>query len=222
MADEHTQAHQNDILDAIEQEADQDLHPLLKAILDNLQAIGIGIGAIILVVAAYSGYTTYTRIQDDKLANALGTILVEEDPAKRMTSLKQFFNEHPSAMPVGTLLEMAHAAMLAKDYPEAAWAWSRIADVTDGAVKVMALMGQAKALSLNGNYAKALTVLDTIDTATAADFTTPVARQVAFAAEQAQDWKKALAAYEILTTKGAVTNTAFLDMKIARIKANML
>jgi len=221
MTDEHNKEHHRDILEEIEQEADQDLHPLLQKILDNLKPIGIGIGAIILVVGAYSGYTTYAKIQDKKLNNALGEILIEEDTAKRITSLNQFIEEHPSAMPVGTLMEVANAAMTGKDYTEAASAWSKVAGKTDGDIEVLALMGQARALSLDGKYKEALSVLDTVDTEAAKDFATPLARQIAFAAEQAQDWTKALAAYEELKTAGAVTNTGFLDMKIADIKAKM-
>ncbi len=225
MTDKNNQDQHRDILEEIEQEADQDLHPFLQAILDNLRPIGAGIVAIILTVGAWSGYTTYQGIQDKKLNDALGTILMEQDMDKRITSLNTFLKEHPSAMPVATLLEVANAAMNGKDYPEAASAWAKIAKKTKGSVKVVALMGQAQALSLDGKYKEALSVLETIATADAAaakNFTTPLTRQKAFAAEQAQDWKKALTAYEELKTSGNVTNTAFLDMKIARIKAKMM
>jgi orotidine-5'-phosphate decarboxylase len=77
-------------------------------------------------------------------------------------------------------------------------------------------------LSLDEKYRESLSVLESIDTTDAKDLATPVARQVAFAAEQAQDWQKALTAYEELKSMGAVTNTAFLDMKIADIKAKMI
>ncbi|WP_462324114.1 tetratricopeptide repeat protein [Desulfoplanes sp.] len=221
MTDTQPNEHHRNILNEIEQEADQDLHPLLKKILDNLKPIGMGIGAIILVVGGYSGYTTYAKMQTKKLNNELGSILIQEDPAKRITSLNQFLSEHPSAMPVGTLLEVANAAMNSKDYQEAASAWSRVAGESEGEIEILALMGQARALGLDGKYEESLTVLDTIDTTAAKDFATPLSRQIAHAAEQAQDWKKALAAYEELKTTGAVTNTAFLDMKIAEIRAKM-
>jgi tetratricopeptide (TPR) repeat protein len=222
MTDEHNQEQHRNILDEIEQEADQNLHPILQKILDNLKPIGIGIGALILVVGAYSGYTTYAKVQVKKLNDELGTILIQEDPAKRITSLNQFLADHPSKMPVGTLLEVAASAMTSNNYPEAASAWSKVADASRGEIRILALLGQARALSLDEKYRESLSVLESIDTTDAKDLATPVARQVAFAAEQAQDWQKALTAYEELKSMGAVTNTAFLDMKIADIKAKMI
>ncbi len=221
MTDEHKQEHHRNILDEIEQEADQALHPLLQKILDNLKPIGMGIGALILVVAAYSGYTTYAKMQVKKLNDELGTILIQEDPANRISSLNQFLADHPSNMPVGILLEVAATAMTSKDYSEAASAWSRVADASQAEIKILALLGQARSLSLDEKYTDALNVLESIDTSEAKDLATPVARQVAFAAEQAKDWQKALSAYEKLKSTGAVTNTAFLDMKISDIKAKM-
>ncbi|GAU07692.1 tetratricopeptide repeat protein [Desulfoplanes formicivorans] len=221
MTDKPNQDQHLNIIDEIEHEADQDLHPLLKKILDNLKPIGLGLGALILLVGAYSGYTTYTGIQANKLTNALGTILLEQDPAKRITSLNQFLQEHPSALSVGPLLELANTAMTSKDYTTAASAWARVADKTEGDIHILASMGQARALSLDGKYKEALTILEAIDTVSAKDFATPLARQIAFVAEQNGDWEKALAAYQELKAAGAVTNTAFLDMKIADIKAKM-
>lgn len=222
MTDEHTTRDQHrNMLDEIEQEADQDLHPLLQKILDNLKAIGMGIGAIILLVGAYSGYTTYTSIQAKKQTNALGTILLEKDPAKRIASLNRFLQEHPSALSVGPLLEVAGTAMSSKDYATAASAWARIADATQGEIQILANMGQARVLSFDGKYKEALAVLEAIDTDSAREFATPLARQIAHVAEQSGEWEKALAAYQELKTAGAVNNTAFLDMKIADIKAKM-
>ena len=221
MTDTQNHAIKPDILDEIQQEADQDLHPLLKKILDNLKPIGIGLGTIILVVGAYSGYTTYSASQASKLDNELGSILIQEDSKKQIASLHDFLKNNPSAMPVGTLIELANTAMQAKDYTEAADAWGKVAGKTDKEIKTLALMGQARALSLQGKFKEALTILEGIDPLTSRDFATPLARQIAFAAEQAKDWKKALTAYEELKTDGATTNTAFLDMKIADIKAKL-
>lgn len=222
MTDEHNQEHHRNILDEIEQEADQNLHPILQKILDNLKPIGIGIGALILVVGAYSGYTTYAKMQAKKLNDELGTILIQEDPAKRITSLNQFLTDHPSNMPVGVLLEVAATAMTSHHYSEAASAWARVADASDNEIAILARLGQARALSLDAKYKESLAILEAIDTTEAKNLATPVARQVAFAAEQAGEWQKALAAYEELKSAGAVTNTAFLDMKIAYIKTKMI
>ncbi len=221
MTDTQNNALRPDILDEIQQEADQDLHPFLKKILDNIKPIGMGIGAIILVVGAYSGYTTYAANQATQLNNTLGTILIQKDSQKQIASLHDFLQNHPSAMPVGTLIELANISMKSKDYTEAADAWGKVAAQTDKEIKILALMGQARALSLQEKFKEALAVLDSIDPLTSKEFATPIARQTAFAAEQAKDWKKALSSYEELKTEGASTNTAFLDMKIADIKTKL-
>ena len=221
MTDKQNIPQENDFIGEIAQEADHDLHPFLKKILDNMQPIAIGIGAIILVVGGYTGYTSYAKNQTVKLNNELGTILTMDDSAKQIPSLHEFIEKNPSFMSVGTLMELANAEMKNKNYQEAADAWAKVAAQTDKDIKILALMGQARALSLQKKYKDALAILEGIDPLVGKDFATPLGRQIAFTAEQTGDWKKALAAYEGLKTDGAVTNTAFLDMKIAAIKAKM-
>lgn len=221
MTDKQNIPPEQGIIDEIEQEADHDMHPFLKKILDNMQPIAIGIGAIILVVGGYTGYTSYARNQAVALNNELGTILTIDDPAQQITSLKKFIENNPSSMSVGTLMELANAEMKNKNYQEAADAWAKVAAKSDNDIKPLALMGQARALSLQGKNKEALAILEGIDTLTGKNFATSLGRQIAFTAERTGDWKKALTAYEGLKTDGAVTNTAFLDMKIAAIKAKM-
>ena len=221
MTDEQNIPPEHGIIDEIEQEADHDMHPFLKKILDNMQPIAIGIGAIILVVGGYTGYTSYAKNQAVKLNNELGTILIMDDPAQQIISLKKFMANNPSSLSVGTLMELANTGMKNKNYQEAADAWAKVAAKTDNDIKTLALMGQARALSLQEKNKEALAILEGIDPLTGKNFATSLGRQIAFTAERTGDWKKALAAYEGLKTDGAVTNTAFLDMKIAAIKAKM-
>jgi hypothetical protein len=95
------------IIQEIEEEVDETIHPFLEKILNNLKPIGITIAAIVLAAGLYSGYNFYQQSQQEKAANELGKILALKDNKAKADALEAFLKKTPEALKVGVQLEMA-------------------------------------------------------------------------------------------------------------------
>ncbi len=213
MDENRTQA---DLLKTIEQEMDSDLHPLLKKILDNIKAIGLGVGAIVVAVAVYSGVTTWQGSQHDKAVSELGAIMVMDDGAERTGKLKTFAKSGPAELRPAALLELAAVNMQAGEFDEAVQAWKALAQ-KDG-MRAVAGLGEARALILKGDFAAAVDVLSALKQGAGEEFVAPISSALAFAAEKAGQTDLAIAEYETMKSLTG-GNSAFLDYKISKLKA---
>jgi hypothetical protein len=206
----------NDILATIEQEMDSDIHPLLKKILDNIKPIGITIGGIVVAVAVYSGITSYQESQREKAMSELGVIMTMADQGARIEKLEAFAASGPEELRSAAQLELARIYMDQNDYEKAAGAWQAIGKTTD--IRVIAGLGEAKALILKGDHAKAVEILSALKKDAGQEFLPAVSANLAFAAEKAGQIELAISEYEALKSKES-GNEAFLDYKIGALKS---
>jgi hypothetical protein len=206
----------HDILATIEQEMDSDIHPLLKKILDNIKPIGITIGGIVVAVAVYSGVTTYQESQRAKAVSELGVIMTMADQTARIEKLEAFAKSGPKELRIAAQLELARVFMDQNDYEKAAGAWSSVGQGAD--IRVIAGLGEAKALILKGDHAKAVEILSALKKDAGQEFMPAISANLAFAAEKAGQIELAISEYEALKSKEA-GNEAFLDYKIGTLKS---
>jgi len=205
------------ILHTIEQEMDTDLHPLLKKILDNIKPIGVTVVTIIVLVAAYSGVSTYQSSQKNQASSELGTILILNDQATRMERLTTFAHSGHKDLRLVAYLELAKSYMDTGEYAQAANAWKEVALHHSPEVQTIAGLGEAKALIAQGEFAQAVEVLTKLKGKTGPGLTAIISSTLVFAAEKAGQKDVALAEYEALKAQGE-GNSDFLNYKINQLK----
>lgn len=209
---------QIDILKTIEQEMDSDIHPFLKKILDNIKPLAWAVGGIIAAAAVYSGVTSYQEAQRAKAVSQLGGILIQAESADRTQRLEEFAATAPADLRVAARLELAKVYMDTKDFDKAASAWRTVggSDVSD--MRIVAGLGEAKSFMMQGEHAKAADLLANLKQNANDEYQAMISGTLAFAAEKAGRIDVAIAEYESLKAKGD-SNTAYLDYKIAALKA---
>lgn len=204
-----------DILKTIEQEMDSDIHPILKMILDNIKIIGLTVGGVVAAVAVYSGVTAYQESRHEKAVSEMGQILILQDKSAKVERLQSFAQQAPEDLRPAIQLELARIFMDQGEYEKAATAWHVVGE--QEGMRVLAGLGEAKALIFKGDFAGAVTILSTIKKDAGQDFLPAVSANLAFAAEKAGQTDLAIAEYESLRSQDS-GNEAFLDYKIGRLK----
>jgi len=206
----------SDILKTIEQEMDAGVHPVLKKILDNLKPIGIAVGGVVAAVAVYAGVTSYQESQYEKGVSELGVIMTTDDPSARAGKLQAFAQSGPKALRTAAQLELARIHMDQGEFGNAAEAWRSVGQNAD--TRIIAGLGEAKALILGGEPAKAVEILSTLKKSAGEEFVAAISANLAFAAEQAGQIELAISEYEALRSKES-GNEDFLDYKISTLKS---
>lgn len=185
----------------------------------NLKSIVIGCGAIILAVAIYSGVNHFRQRSTEKAADALGVILIEKTESKaRVEALEGFLKDAPAGLRPSALLELAAAAMVDKQYDKAATAWTELEGSSSPDMKVIAGIGHAKCLLLQGKAPEALALLQGLKSKSPEAYATAITRQVAAAAEQAGNTPVAQAAYAELAAKDNISGKPFFEFKANQLK----
>lgn len=205
-----------DILKTIEHEMDSDIHPLLKKILDNIKPIGMTVGGIVVAVAIYSGITSYQESQHAKAVSELGGIMIMADQGARTSKLEAFAQSAPKALRPAVQLELARVFMDEGNFDKAASAWQAVSQLEG--MRTIAGLGEAKALILKGEHAKAVAILTGLKKDAGEEFAPAISANLAFAAEKAGQKDIAIAEYESLRSKDG-GNEAFLDYKIGKLKS---
>lgn len=206
----------NDILRTIEQEMDSDIHPVLKKILDNIKPIGLAVGGVVAAVAVYAGVSSYQETQHAKAVSELGAIMTTDDSAARLERLQAFAASGPKSLRTAAQLELARIGMDKGEYLDAAQAWRAAGQNPD--IRVIAGLGEAKALILGGEPAKAVDILSSLKKGASEEFAAAISANLAFAAEQAGQIDLAVSEYEALKSRES-GNEAFLDYKIGTLKS---
>ncbi|MFP4070572.1 MAG: tetratricopeptide repeat protein [Desulfovibrionales bacterium] len=195
----------------------QDVHPVLKKILDNAKFIVLGVAILLLAVAGYSGYSVYQDSAKKEAAEELGRILTQTQGSDRIAALQDFLDN--GRLQQEARMELARAQMDQELYQDAAATWARLAEDGRGDLAVVARLGQSKNLLLSGTPQEALTILESLRTTAPDSYHRVIDAQIAEAAEQAGNRTQALSAYERL--KNAVQDEAteeYYDYKISQLK----
>ena len=205
-------------LENIESHVPDSMHPVLEAAFKYRKQLLIGVGAIIAATVLYTGINAYNQRAMAKAQSEMGSILIEKSGQEKIDALEGLLASAPSSVKPAVLLELAQAAMTAGDFAKAAGYWNQLAGTTDDDLKVVARMGKAKCLQMEGKPAEAVTVLKDLQGVVQEEYSIPVTRQLAVAAEAAGDTALALQAYKDLAEQ-PVSDKPYIDFKVAQLEA---
>ena len=207
-------------LEQIKNTPDDTAQKLLHFLVENLKAIAAGCGVILLIVAVYAGVNHWRDRQAAKSADALGVLLIEKtEPKARMDALEAYLKDAPSSLRPAALLELAASAMVSKQYAKAGAAWAELEGSSSADMKVLAGIGHAKSLLLEGKAAEALTLLQALKAKSPKAYELPITRQLAVAAEQAGNNKVAQEAYAEIAAKGEGAGKPYFEFKANQLKS---
>lgn len=181
--------------------------------------LAAGVVAAALVAAAGLGLMNAWRDRQLETAkNDLGQVLTRKSEADKVAALKELVDQVPAGLRPAVLAELAKAQTAVADLPGAAETWGRTAENAPLDLKILAGLGQAAALTKAGQPAQAVAALERLGTAPES-YEAPFNRQLAASAEQAGQWSKAAQACEALKKRAQPQEAAYLDQKIAALRA---
>lgn len=207
-------------LEQIKSTPDDTAARLLHFLVDNIKAIAIGCGAIIVAVGIYAGVNHWRANQALKAADSLGVLLIQKtDPKARVEALETFLKDAPASLRPTVLLELAAAAMVGQQFDKASTAWTELSGSSSADMQVIAGIGHAKSLLMSGKAPEALTLLQSLKGKAPKAYELALTRQIAVAAEQAGNDKVAQDAYTELATKAEGAGKPYYEFKANQLKA---
>ncbi len=212
---------QNDQVKRIETEIGAESRQLFEKIMEQWRTIAAIAGAIVVMVAAYSGYGAYQEHRLTKAEHALEQAMLENQGTQRLAALEGLRDALPSSLLPRYWLEMAKAAQEQQDWTRALEFWARLAQEGPDNWSVLARLGQAASMLRLGQAREALDVLELLSVQAPESMHSVVLLQLAEAAEQAEDWERALAAYEQLKTSEDSPQAGFVEYKTSRIRERL-
>jgi hypothetical protein len=212
---------QNDQAKGIETEIGAESRQLFEKIMEQWRTIAAIAGAIVVTVAAYSGYGAYQEHRLTKAEHALEQAMLENQGTQRLAALEGLRDALPNSLLPRYWLEMAKAAQEQQDWTRALEFWSRLAQDGPENWSVLARLGQAASMLRLGQAREALDVLELLSVQAPESMHSVVRLQLAEAAEQAEDWERALAAYEQLKTSEDSPQAGFLEYKTSQIRERL-
>lgn len=212
------------IINQLQEEINEEIHPFLQKILDHLKEIAIVLVVIILGAGLITGYRFYKKSSLKDARAKFNKILAQKRDKEQLKQLDHFAKEAPAELRQAVLLELANRAVKLQEYSQAAAYWQALAQESqEKPIKIIAHMGQAKALAHTGDLTASLNILSTTLKNAPKDFKRSINFELAGIAEKAKDWSKALKAYEALKAEAALTNAnqEFLDFKIKQLQKRL-
>jgi len=204
-------------LDRIMSEADESAHPLLQKIQEHQKTIIFVIGTVLVLAAVYSGYTFFQERTKQQALEEINRILAIDDNEDRISALESFLDGAPKAMQGGALLELTRIYMDTGRYEKAADAFNRLGE-KDKSLRPVAVLGQAKAFELMNESGRSLEVLEKAQEEITPEFRNQYYTRLAFVAEQAGNYSRALEAYERLKQETHGTDPGFIRYKMDSLR----
>lgn len=211
-------------LDRVQEEINEEIHPLLQKIHDHIKEIGIVVGAVVLVAAGVTGYKFYQQKTIQNARAELNRITSQNQGQEAIKALQSFLPEAPEDIRQAVRLEVASRSMASEDYDLAAQTWQDIhATAQDPNLQVVASLGRAKALRLAGKLGQSLEILDQLLDMAPKEYIQSINFERAAVAEENGQWQKALNAYQDLKSETSLTasNQGYLDYKIAQLQGKL-
>jgi predicted negative regulator of RcsB-dependent stress response len=207
----------NNPYDQLMQEAPEELHPVLQYITDHIKLFAIGIGAILVIVGAYAGFTAYQNSQIGKAQDELGAILIIQDPAEKIEKLNGFLTNAPGDLGISVRLALAKTLMEQKDYQKAAEIWSKLKDENEE-FRFVAWLGQTKCLLLADKPEAALSELSQMKSKAPHEYNLMITRQSGEAAEALGQYAEAIRNYQELAPQSPPQDRAYLEARIKTLE----
>ena len=208
----------------IEEEMNEEIHPLYRKLRENLREIGIVLGAIILVAASITGYKYYQQHTIKSTQQEFEKILTSTQGKNTVQKLDNLLSAAPSALKQSILMEVCKRSMNQEMYSQAAGYWTQLSETTsDSNIEVIAKLGKAKALRLQDKNQEAMQVLQDLSQDAPKAFKKSINFELAVVSEKQNDWQKALSAYQDLLADSKLggKRQQYIRYKISRIKQKL-
>lgn len=215
------------LLGEIQSEVSVEAAPLLTLIVTNMKLV---VGFILVLLLITLGYGGWQWQENKTLREAqldLGRILVRDAGQERVNALEAFAAKAPVALRQAVLLELAASAVAVEDFGRAANAYGQLVTADPAsAMGTIAALNQADLLQRTQKPAEAVVVLEKLLVQVPEVLRPTVREQLAGAAVQAGDLKKALAVYEELlqsesSAPSAGANVAFFKNRVTALKEKL-
>ncbi|WP_147820835.1 hypothetical protein [Salidesulfovibrio onnuriiensis] len=210
----------------LEQHMPEGLKPAFETTLKYKNQIILAMAAVLAVVAIWSGVRWYNANAQTQARAELSTILQTLTGTERIAKLEELAKSAPSSVEKAVLFELAALCLEEKQYDKAAQYYEQLSNDVDAENRMVAKLGQSKALMLAGKPADAVVILKDMSAALdkqsedgkdIVSIMIPVNRQLAVAAEQAGDTATAIATLEKLQETGS-SDKQFVDFKLNELK----
>ncbi|SDN31220.1 ChAPs (Chs5p-Arf1p-binding protein) [Desulfonauticus submarinus] len=206
------------ILEQIEAEVDETVHPLLEKILNNIKPIAYTLGAIVLAVGIYSGVKYYQTQTLQKAKNELGVILVSSK--NKAQDLENFLNKAPDRLKPAVYIELAKIYVAQKQEQKALNVFKKLENM-DVDIYPICILTEVNLLIDKDKYKTAYQLLKSAEDKIPSDYKKEVLYKKAFLAEKTRDLKNAYAFYQELKTLSQGEDTTYLDYKLKKIEEEM-
>lgn len=193
-----------------------------QKIVDQWRVIAAFAAAVVVFAAAYGGYGAYQERRMTRAGQALDQAVLGLQGAKRLAALEELQGALPKPLLPRYWLEMAKAAQEQEDWSSALEFWTKLAQGGPDHWSVLGSLGQASAMLRLGQTREALEELERLRGQAPEHLLPVILIQLAEAAELAEDWERALAAYEELKAREDASQHGFLDFKMSRIRQQLL
>ncbi|MDQ7031621.1 MAG: hypothetical protein Q9M37_02745 [Desulfonauticus sp.] len=203
------------IFEEIEEEVDETVHPFLEWILDHIKPIGIGIGAIVLGVAVYSGIDYYHTKNIQQAKQQLGLILINSKNKAR--DLEQFLNKAPDKLKPAIYIELAKIYVNEGNSNKGLEVLKKLEKVDDDIYPICVLT-EVNLLMNENKYQDAYKLLKSVENKMPTTYKKEVLLKKALLAEKTKDFKQAYACYQELKSEYKGEDTSYFEYKLNILK----
>lgn len=216
-----TTQEKNPLAERIEVEVGSESRRLFEKITEQWRLIAGLAGMVLVLAAAYGGYGAYQERRLTRAEQELSRIVLETSGTERLAALTDLQGTLPKALLPRYWLESAKAAQGQENWDKALEFWKKLAEGGPDHWALLGRLGHSSTLLRLGRPLEAAEELERLR-AQAPESMLPVALlQLAEAAEAAEDWERALTAYERLKALDGAGQPGFLEFKTAEIRQRL-
>ncbi len=209
------------MLKEMQAEVSPEATPLWRFVLDNAGRIAAGVLVVIALIVGYGIWQWRVEVGETKAVQDLARFSAMQDIPARIAALETFAAEAPSSVQIAVWLEIARSASELQDWDKAATAYKTVANNGKGAIQNSARMVYADILMRQGKFEDALKEREILLKDLPQNMRAAMLEQVAEAAEEMGDKKRAVEAYtEALSLLQAsnITTAEYYRTRIAALQ----
>lgn len=209
------------LAERIKVEVGSESRRLFEKIMEQWRLIAGIAGIFIVLAAAYGGYSAYQKRKLTRAEQELSRIVLETSGPERLAALINLQGALPEALLPRYWLESAKAAQEQENLAKAMEFWKKLAEGGPDHWALLGQLGYGATLLRLGRPQEAVEELERLRARAPESMLPVVLLQLAEAAETAEDWERALAAYEQLKAMDGADQPGFLNFKAAEIRQHL-
>lgn len=203
------------LLRDLQSEVSVEAAPLLQFIVKYAGLIVAVLVLFVAVLAGTAGYTWYSARAATTAQMELASVILHTQGAERVMALEHFALKAPSSVRTAAWLALADAATEQQDFVMAGKAFAQVAAADpQGAVGLMASLNEGQALLRAGHAARALEILEKLESHMPEGQRPLVQQILAEAALNAEDKARAIKIFEALAAASTGAEVEYYRFRI--------